>query len=159
MVGDSLSPVTAGGGFIVRSRLQPKTFSLRFSPLCMVILGSRRYSTGSVEIKGVFVFSGTPARRDEREDLRVLWFFPVVAICARIWVRSEIRDSAEPLMRRCRHAPALSSHSSWSILSACSKVVVELLRSVSECKVVGRRTTEDLFPVVLEIASRLSSGV
>ncbi|WZZ75549.1 hypothetical protein YC2023_086919 [Brassica napus] len=46
---------------------------------------------------------------------------PVVAFCARIWVRSEIRDPPEPLKGRYHHAPASSSRSSRSPLSVRPK--------------------------------------
>ncbi|KAF2572347.1 hypothetical protein F2Q70_00001719 [Brassica cretica] len=46
---------------------------------------------------------------------------PVVAVCARIWVRSEIRDPPEPLKGRYHHAPASSSRSSLSSLSVRPK--------------------------------------
>ncbi|KAF2611857.1 hypothetical protein F2Q70_00009523 [Brassica cretica] len=49
-------------------------------------------------------------------------FHRIFAVCARIWVRSEIRDPIEPLKGRYFHAPASSSRSSRSSLSVRPKL-------------------------------------
>ncbi|KAF3543654.1 hypothetical protein DY000_02003515 [Brassica cretica] len=62
-------------------------------------------------------------------------FHRIFVVCARIWVRSEIRDPIEPLKGRYRHAPASSSRSSRSPLSVRPKPQVYTSSSVEIARV------------------------
>ncbi|KAF2581544.1 hypothetical protein F2Q68_00002550 [Brassica cretica] len=96
----------------------------------MVILGSKIFSTGSVEIKGVFV-----SREHRRGEMKGKTLWRLGYSCSR-HLRSDLVGFSIGLLQGC----------------------VEFLRSVSECKVVGRCTTENLFTLVQETISRRSSG-
>ncbi|KAJ4867769.1 hypothetical protein Rs2_50685 [Raphanus sativus] len=108
VVGDSLAPVTAGVGFVVVISASSSDGVL---PLDLL------------EIKDVLCFlENTSEARTKGGVLNAL-DLPVVVVCVRIWIRSEIRDPPEPLKGRYHHVPASSSRSSRPPLPVSPRIL------------------------------------
>ncbi|CAG7905162.1 unnamed protein product, partial [Brassica rapa] len=103
------------------------------------------FSTGSNWNRRVFDSSGPPARRDESVMALGALDLLLVADCAWIWVRSEIRDSPEASTRHCRPrlCSAVSPHSNDSFHGVPQRMVSSpFLLSSSSTRVL--RTTLDV---------------
>ncbi|CAG7888641.1 unnamed protein product, partial [Brassica rapa] len=94
------------------------------------------FSAGSNWNRRVFDSSGPPARRDESVMALGALDLLLVADCAWIWVRSEIRDSPEASTRHCRPrlCSAVSPHSPFLLSSSSTRVLRTTLDVDVSCR-------------------------